>query len=135
LWQGTTLRGQAGVFAARFWDDGTARLTAYEYQGLLQSPCTQRGSLTCISCHGMHDGDPRGQLRPSAAREAGDGACTACHDQLASVEAKARHSHHDAAGAGARCADCHMPRIVYGVLDIHRSHRIEIPDPVRAVTV
>jgi hypothetical protein len=25
-----------------------------------------------------------------------------------------------------------MPRIVYGVLDVHRSHRIEIPDPARA---
>jgi len=25
-----------------------------------------------------------------------------------------------------------MPRIVYGVLDIHRSHRIEIPKPPRA---
>jgi hypothetical protein len=25
-----------------------------------------------------------------------------------------------------------MPRIAYGVLDVHRSHRIEIPDPVRA---
>jgi hypothetical protein len=24
-----------------------------------------------------------------------------------------------------------MPRIVYGVLDVHRSHRIEIPDPAR----
>jgi hypothetical protein len=25
-----------------------------------------------------------------------------------------------------------MPRIVYGVLDVHRSHRIEIPQPARA---
>src|SRR5262249_34903090 len=35
------------------------------------------------------------------------------------------------AGAGARCVGCHMPRIVYGVLDVHRSHRIEVPDPAR----
>jgi hypothetical protein len=27
-----------------------------------------------------------------------------------------------------------MPRIVYGVLDIHPSHRIEIPNPARAIT-
>jgi hypothetical protein len=128
LWQGTTLSGEAEVFAARFWADGTPRLTAYEYQGLLQSPCTQRGTLTCTSCHGMHEGDPRGQLRPSAAA---DGACTGCHAALAGPAAAARHSHHDAAGPGARCVACHMPRIVYGVLDVHRSHRIEVPDPAR----
>jgi hypothetical protein len=27
-----------------------------------------------------------------------------------------------------------MPRVVYGVLDVHRSHRIEIPDPARAAS-
>ena len=164
LWQDTPLGTARAPFASRFWADGTARLTAYEYQGLLQSPCTQRGTLTCTSCHGMHDGDPRGQLRPAAA---GDGACTGCHRELAGADARARHSHHGtgtpaarAAGApiawtelglpsgvrrgrerepsqGSRedvvaCVDCHMPRIVYGVLDVHRSHRIEVPDPARA---
>ncbi|HSY42248.1 MAG TPA: hypothetical protein VLA79_22090, partial [Polyangia bacterium] len=47
------------------------------------------------------------------------------------------HAHHDPAGeggqeSGIRCVSCHMPRIVYGVLDLHRSHRIEVPDPARA---
>jgi predicted CXXCH cytochrome family protein len=129
LWQDTPLGSDRAPFAARFWADGTARLTAYEYQGLLQSRCAQHGTLTCTTCHGMHDGDPRGQLRPSAT---GDGACTGCHQELAAATAQARHSHHDAGGAGARCVACHMPRIVYGVLDIHRSHRIEVPDPARA---
>jgi hypothetical protein len=135
LWQGTSMGEQPAPFAARFWADGTARLTAYEYQGLLQSPCTQRGPLTCTTCHGMHDGDPRGQLRPSAAASGGDGACTPCHRELSAPAAKAGHTHHAAAGAGANgvgCVDCHMPRIVYGVLDIHRSHRIELPAPQRA---
>jgi len=134
LWQDTPMRGQPAPFAARFWPDGTARLTAYEYQGLLQSPCTQRGPLTCTSCHGMHEGDPRGQLRAAVAKvgDGGDGACVGCHRELAGAAAVARHSHHAASGAGARCVDCHMPRIVYGVLDIHRSHRIEVPDPGRA---
>ncbi|MEE8524729.1 MAG: hypothetical protein V3T72_12415, partial [Thermoanaerobaculia bacterium] len=52
------------VFALRFWADGTPRLTAYEYQGLLQSPCFEKGGLTCISCHTMHGGDVEGQLPP-----------------------------------------------------------------------
>ena len=43
LGRDTPLRGQAGAFAARFWDDGTPRLTAYEYQGLLQSALRAEG--------------------------------------------------------------------------------------------
>jgi hypothetical protein len=127
LWQDTPLGAARAPFAPRFWADGTARLTAYEYQGLLQSPCAERGTLTCTTCHGMHEGDPRGQLRPTAVA---DGACTGCHRELAAADASARHSHHGQSGV--TCADCHMPRIVYGVLDVHRSHRIESPDPGRA---
>jgi len=81
------------------------RLTAYEYQGLLQSPCAQRGPLTCISCHGMHDGDPRGQLRPAAAAAAGDAACTQCHGELAGDAAGAAHSRHAAGGPRRACRD------------------------------
>ena len=130
LWRDTPLSGDRRAFAARFWDDGTPRLTAYEYQGLLESRCAQLGSLTCTTCHGMHDGDPRGQIRPSAL---GDRACTSCHVALTSAWEIGRHTHHDPTGPGARCVSCHMPRIVYGVLDVHPSHRIEIPDPARAI--
>lgn len=128
LWRETPLDGDARAFELRFWSDGTPRLTAYEYQGLLQSPCSQRGAMTCTSCHGMHTGDPRGQIAP---RAEGDAGCTQCHAALASDEAKRRHAHHDPRGSGARCVGCHLPRVVYGVLDVHRSHRVEIPDPVR----
>ncbi len=124
----TPLRGDSTAFAARFWEDGTPRLTAYEFQGLLQSACARKGGLTCTSCHGMHEGDPRGQIRERFAGAAGaDRMCTQCHAALAAPAAIAAHTHHDPAGEGARCVGCHMPRIVYGVLDIHRSHRIEIP--------
>ncbi len=117
----TPLRGDPEAFAARFWPDGTARLTAYEYQGLLRSPCA-RGGMTCTSCHGMHEGDPRGQLRPETT---GDGACTGCHGELAAPAAAERHAGHRSVA----CADCHMPRIVYGLVRVHRSHRVESPVP------
>jgi hypothetical protein len=120
----TTQNGAPGVFAARFWEDGTARLTAYEYQGLLQSACARRGDLGCIDCHSMHDGDPRGQMRPD---RAGDRICTDCHTDLQTDAAKQSHSHHAPGGAGARCVECHMPRIVYGLVGAHRSHRIDSP--------
>lgn len=122
LFVDTTLAGRA-VFAPRFWPDGTARLTAYEYQGLLQSPCAQRGELTCTTCHGMHEGDPRGQLRPD---RRGDGACAGCHDDL-----PPDHTRHEPRSSGSRCVECHMPAVVYGLVSIHRSHRIESPDPAR----
>jgi len=147
LWSSTSLHGEKDVFARRFWDDGTPRLTAYEYQGWLLSRCAQVGALTCTSCHGMHDGAPAGQLRPVAR---GDGACRGCHAAEAASElatAKlgnaasgtsrvapsnlpraATHSRHPASVA---CVDCHMPRIVYGVMDVLRSHRIERPDLAR----
>jgi len=126
LWRDTALGDDREAFAARFWPDGTPRLTAYEYQGLLESRCAQRGALTCTTCHGMHEGDPRGQLRTRFERDP-DAMCTGCHAPLATPAALATHSHHDPTGPGARCVACHMPRIVYGVLDVHRSHRIEIP--------
>ncbi len=119
---------QPELFRQRFWADGTARLTAYEYLGTTQSPCLAGGALTCGSCHSMHSGSVEGNLEPELR---GDRACTQCHaEQGLDVRA---HTHHDPARSGARCLDCHMPRIVYGVLEIHRSHRIEVPDVRRDV--
>ncbi|NOT31788.1 MAG: hypothetical protein HOP15_15185, partial [Planctomycetes bacterium] len=116
------------LFRQRFWRDGTARLTAYEYLGTTQSPCLAGGALTCHSCHAMHSGSVDGNIAPELR---GDRACTQCHAEVArDVHA---HTHHDPARSGARCLDCHMPRIVYGILEIHRSHRIEVPDVKRDV--
>ena len=41
----------------------------------------------------------------------------------------AQHSKHLATSAGSNCYDCHMPRMKYGVLEIHRTHYIHSPDP------
>lgn len=115
------------LFRQRFWNDGTARLTAYEYQGLLQSPCHQKAELSCMDCHTMHAGDPAGQLTD---RNRGNAPCLRCHQEFGGSSALAGHSRHEPESAGSDCYACHMPRIVYGVMDIHRSHRIEVPDAV-----
>jgi predicted CXXCH cytochrome family protein len=122
----TQQNGESGLFAARFWRDGTARLTAYEFQGYLQSPCAKGGSFSCESCHAMHQGDPAGQLRPEAA---GDALCTGCHRAYASPPSAAKHARHPAGAAS--CVACHMPSIVYGLVSVQLSHRIEVPDPAR----
>ena len=128
LWRDTEMQGEAR-FEERFWLDGTPRLTAYEYQGWLQSPCTVGGEMTCTTCHGMHEGDIHGQVRNDAVRDGhkGDGACVTCH--AGSVD-----DGHDRHAGKVACVDCHMPRIVYGVIDVHRSHRISIPSANLAPT-
>ncbi len=115
-------------FEERFWSDGTARLTAYEFLGVTQSPCYGGGELTCFSCHVMHGGDVHGQIEP---RMRTDAACTQCHVEIA-ADVRA-HTHHEPASSGSRCLDCHMPHMVYGVVEIHRSHRVESPDTRRDV--
>jgi len=125
---GTKLDGQF-FFASRFWRDGSPRLTAYEYQGLLKSPCFEKGEMTCLSCHSMHEGDPRGQLNP---RLLGDAMCIQCHGEFATPESQRAHSFHDPAGSGGSCVACHMPPEVYGVMAWHPTHQIDSPDPGRS---
>ena len=115
---------EAGLFRARFWPDGTARLTAYELQGYLQSACRRSEQFSCESCHAMHAGDPAGQMRPD---RLGDAACTSCHTALRSPLTAAQHSGHRAESSGNACQSCHMPDIVYGLVSVHLSHRIEVP--------
>jgi hypothetical protein len=114
------------LFELRFWGDGTPRLTAYELQGIKLSACHQKGELTCGSCHTMHGGDVRGQLPPAHRTKA---ACTGCHAGI--VSNLSQHTRHKADSAGSDCFSCHMPKMVYGIMEIHRSHHIEVPDPAR----
>ncbi|MBK8265849.1 MAG: ammonia-forming cytochrome c nitrite reductase subunit c552 [Nannocystis sp.] len=109
-------------FGERFWPDGTPRLSAYEYQGLLLSPCYADGAvggLGCGECHTMHGEEPSMQVRQD---RRGDAACRACHDDAAVPQGHGGHR-------GITCMDCHMPRTTYGLVDGMISHRITSPDP------
>jgi predicted CXXCH cytochrome family protein len=124
----TTIPGVAGLdegrpFGPRFWPDGTPRLSAYEYQALLLSPCWDEGEgLGCGHCHDMHGDDPDGQLRVG---RAGEGACVGCHAEGADGLPVGHGGH----GEAVDCLDCHMPRVTYGLLEGMLSHRITSPDP------
>ena len=122
------IRGSEDMFRNRFWADGTPRLTAYEYQGMRMSEGHRDTDLSCMDCHTMHAGDPRGQMTE---RQRGDAPCLRCHVDYAGDEQLVAHTRHPADSPGSRCYGCHMPQAVYGVMDIHRSHRIESPDAVR----
>jgi hypothetical protein len=117
-------------FATRFWADGSPRLTAYEYQGILRSKCftggEEKSRINCLSCHSMHDGDPKGQITELNRT---DHPCLTCHQQYKARENLQMHTQHNVESTGSRCYNCHMPRVVYGVMSIHPTHDITIPDP------
>lgn len=117
--------GDPDTFKLRFWQDGTPRLSAYELQGLMQSSCYSEGGATCIGCHSAHGGDPAGMI--SAENRQG-AACQGCHQGI--EQTLPAHRLHAASGAKTNCVDCHMPKLAYGVMEIHRSHRIQNPAPV-----
>ncbi len=109
-----------------FWKDGMIRVSGREFNGLIESPCFQRGTgakkLSCLSCHSMHKSDPDDQL--GHAME-GNQACLQCHETLgADIPA---HTRHAAGSAGSLCYNCHMPHTTYGVLKAIRSHQVSSP--------
>ena len=118
-------------FASRFWADGSPRLTAYEYQGMTNSPCFLKGKvgnrINCNSCHTMHGGDVKGMIEPEMRTNA---ACTQCHAELRDESLLVKHTKHQASSEGSSCYSCHMPAVVYGVQTIHKTHQIAIPQPL-----
>jgi hypothetical protein len=150
LARGTLLRGRMEqnsaalrAFLARgtvtleeyFWPDGEVRVSGREYNGLVESPCYQRGTgerrLSCLSCHEMHvaeerlaAGWPADQLRPGMD---GPAACLQCHASLGEAEALAAHTHHAGDSSGSDCLNCHMPYTTYGLTKAIRSHTITSP--------
>lgn len=117
-------------FTNRFWPDGSPRLTAYEYQGILGSACFIKGEkgnrINCLSCHTMHDGDIKGQI---TAEKRTNQACTQCHTQLAETSALTAHTRHSAESTGSSCYSCHMPEVVSGIMAFHKTHDITVPKP------
>ncbi len=125
VWRESTIQGRpTDIFATRFWPDGSPRLTAYEYQGLLQSACFQKADLTCLHCHNMHGGDPKGMMDDD---KRGNAACADCHAKL--VANPKPHTGHEEDSPGSLCYGCHMPYRVYGIMTFHRDHHIGNPNP------
>lgn len=112
----------------RFWADGEVRVSGREYNGLVESPCFQRGTMSCTSCHRLHGSEPDDQLDP-ARRD--DASCTQCHPKIA--EKLEDHTHHVASSSGSRCLNCHMPHTNWGLLKAIRSHTITSPNLTKSL--
>lgn len=109
-----------------FYRDGTIRIGGREHNGLVRSPCFERGrgkrQLSCLSCHSLHQSEPNDQL---AAGSRGNAACATCHE--AQGAAVSQHSHHAPTSPGSLCYNCHMPHTSYALLGAVRSHRVDSP--------
>ena len=116
------LRQNPEELKGRFWPDGTVRVAGREYNGLIESACFQRGNLSCLSCHSMHESDPDGQV---AANRDGNEACFQCHTDYRS--ALEQHTRHPSGSSGSLCYNCHMPRTTFGLFEALPSHRIDNP--------
>lgn len=103
---------------AGFFPDGRASGQIYQYPAFVRSPCHVKGGLVCTSCHDPH----RDSLR---SRGETDSLCIGCHAGKASRS----HTHHDPRGEGARCIECHMPRLRTGLLAHQRDHSLGVPVP------
>ena len=121
---------------ASFWPDGMTRVPR-EYNSLLDTACFQRGEMTCLSCHTLHQpaDDPRApdvwaddQLAPGMR---GDAACLQCHAGFAGDVAA--HTRHQPESTGSRCQNCHMPYTSYALLKAIRQHQIDAPSAAASV--
>lgn len=115
----------------RFWSDGMVRIAGREYNGLLESPCYQRGELTCLSCHTMHKQSEDSRSMKEWANDQlsknmdSNVACLQCHESYA--KNIRLHTHHASDSTGSLCYNCHMPYTTYGLHKAIRSHQIDSP--------
>lgn len=78
--------------------------------------------MSCLSCHSLHESEPVDQLEAGMRN---NDACYGCHADIR--DALVEHTHHAPDSAGSLCYNCHMPNVVYGLLGVHRSHRVISP--------
>ncbi len=114
----------------QFWSDGLIRVAGREYNSLLGSRCHDRGHMTCLSCHVLHQPNDDPRPRHEWANDQlqnldGDQTCLQCHASYGKdIPA---HTHHAAGSTGSRCQNCHMPFTTYGLMKGVRNHRIANP--------
>lgn len=105
-----------------FWNDGMIRVSGREYNGLLKTPCFEKGEMSCLTCHSMHQSKPANQL---ATGMESNRACLQCHTKFENnLE---QHTRHSANSSGSLCYNCHMPYTTYGLVKALRSHQISNP--------
>jgi predicted CXXCH cytochrome family protein len=93
-----------------------------EYSDAMRGSCYSK--LRCIDCHSPHQAlGSRWTPKP----DQDDAVCLKCHSNYEPASKRQAHTHHAAGSEGARCMNCHMPRINEGIQDVVRTHMIYSP--------
>jgi predicted CXXCH cytochrome family protein len=101
---------------------GMSTWNSVEYSDAMRGSCYSQ--LTCVHCHSPHQAiGPRW----SRTADADDAVCMKCHQKYQPAEQRVQHTHHPVGSEGARCFNCHMPRLNEGVEDVVRTHTIFSP--------
>lgn len=101
---------------------GMSTWNSVEYSDAMRGSCYSK--LNCIDCHNPHRAiGPK--WTPSAEQD--DAVCLKCHSRYQPAEARVQHTHHPLGSEGARCLNCHMPRVNEGIEDVVRTHMIYSP--------
>ena len=107
---------------------GMSTWNSTEFSDAIRGSCYSQ--LTCIHCHDPHEGiGPQWTKSPAE----DDASCTQCHQQYESPESIAAHTHHPIGSSGARCVNCHMPRLNEGLQNVVRTHTIFSPTEPRMI--
>jgi predicted CXXCH cytochrome family protein len=104
---------------------GGASINSGEARDFLLGGCAS--ALACTACHDPHGEDAPDKLS-ALAGPVGNALCTKCHPRYAGDAALRAHAHHDPAGAGGACINCHMAKKNMGLnYALTRYHRIGSP--------
>jgi predicted CXXCH cytochrome family protein len=101
---------------------GMSTWNSVEYSDAMHGSCYSQ--LTCVACHNPHR--PIGS-RWSLTADQDDAFCLKCHQQYQPADKRLQHTHHPQGSEGARCMNCHMPRVNEGIEDVVRTHMIYSP--------
>jgi predicted CXXCH cytochrome family protein len=101
---------------------GMATWNSVEYSDAMRGSCYSK--LRCIDCH-----NPHRAIGPTWSQTADrdDAVCLKCHQQYQPDDRRLQHTHHPIGSEGARCMNCHVPRINEGIEDVVRTHTIYSP--------
>ncbi|WP_310820887.1 multiheme c-type cytochrome [Stratiformator vulcanicus] len=94
-----------------------------EFRDATHGPCYS--AMKCTHCHDPHTAT--GLEWPKTPAQ-DDQSCLACHEHYSSDDALVAHTKHPVGSSGSNCMNCHMPKVVEGLEDVVRSHRISSPN-------
>jgi predicted CXXCH cytochrome family protein len=109
--------GPRPAFAA-----GQSTWNSVEYADAMRGGCYSQAR--CVDCH-----NPHRAIGPRWSASAGqdDAVCLKCHRKFEPAAERVHHTHHPVGSDGARCMNCHMPRLNEGLQDVVRTHMIFSP--------